>query len=80
VNGRICVGGIYGIGDAPILAPVLIASGRPSSEVALAALASTFLTSVAGVVTFTILSVHEHGSVAPDWPRPEHETIHLTWP
>jgi uncharacterized protein len=63
-----CVGGIYGIGGGSILAPILIASGRPPSEVAPAALASTFVTSVAGVVTFTILSVHEHGSVAPDWP------------
>jgi uncharacterized membrane protein YfcA len=36
--------------------------------VAPAALASTFVTSVAGVITFTILSVHTHGSVAPDWP------------
>ncbi len=35
--------------------------------VAPAALGSTFLTSVAGVVTFTILSVHQHGSVAPAW-------------
>ena len=26
------------------------------------------MTSVAGVVTFTILSVHYHGPVAPDWP------------
>jgi uncharacterized membrane protein YfcA len=25
------------------------------------------VTSVAGVITFTILSVHLHGSVAPDW-------------
>ena len=33
-----------------------------------AALGSTFVTSVAGVVTFTILSVHHHGPVAPDWP------------
>jgi uncharacterized membrane protein YfcA len=63
-----CVGGIYGIGGGSVLAPVLIGSGRPPSEVAPAALASTFVTSVAGVVTFTILSVHEHGSVAPDWP------------
>jgi len=31
-------------------------SARPSS------------TSLAGVVTFSILSVHQHGSVAPDWP------------
>ncbi len=63
-----CVGGIYGIGGGVILAPILIGSGRPASEVAPAALASTFVTSVAGVLTFTILSVHEPGSVAPDWP------------
>jgi len=63
-----CVGGIYGIGGGAILAPVLIGSGRHPSEVAPAALASTFVTSVAGVLTFTILSVHEPGSVAPDWP------------
>jgi uncharacterized membrane protein YfcA len=62
-----CVGGIYGIGGGSILAPVLVGSGRKPSEVAPAALASTFVTSVAGVITFTILSVHLHGSVAPDW-------------
>jgi uncharacterized membrane protein YfcA len=63
-----CVGGIYGIGGGSILAPVLIGAGRPPAEVAPAALASTFVTSVAGVITFTILSLHEHGLVAPDWP------------
>jgi uncharacterized protein len=63
-----CIGGIYGIGGGSILAPVLIGNGRPPSEVAPAALGSTFVTSVAGVVTFTILSVHHHGPVAPDWP------------
>jgi uncharacterized membrane protein YfcA len=63
-----CVGGIYGIGGGSILAPVLIGAGRPAAEVAPAALASTFVTSIAGVVTFTVLSVHHPGSVAPDWP------------
>ena len=63
-----CVGGIYGIGGGSILAPVLIGTGRPPAQVAPAALAATFATSVAGVVTFTILSVHQHGSVSPDWP------------
>jgi uncharacterized protein len=63
-----CVGGIYGIGGGSILAPVLIGTGRQPVEVAPAALASTFVTSVAGVVTFTILSIHQHGPVAPDWP------------
>jgi hypothetical protein len=63
-----CVGGIYGIGGGSILAPILIGSGRRPAEVAPAALASTFVTSVAGVITFTILSIHQHGAIAPDWP------------
>ncbi len=63
-----CAGGIYGIGGGSILAPILIGTGRQPAEVAPAALASTFVTSVAGVVTFTILSVNHHGPVAPDWP------------
>jgi uncharacterized protein len=63
-----CVGGIYGIGGGSILAPVLIGSGRKAAEVAPAALASTFVTSVGGVITFTLLSLHQHGSVAPNWP------------
>ncbi len=63
-----CVGGIYGIGGGSILAPLLIGTGRPPAQVAPAALSSTFVTSVAGVVTFTILSLHRHGAVAPDWP------------
>ena len=63
-----CVGGIYGIGGGSILAPILIGVGCPPREVAPAALASTFVTSVAGVVTFMILSVHHHGPVSPDWP------------
>jgi uncharacterized membrane protein YfcA len=60
-----CVGGIYGIGGGSILAPVLIGTGRLPREVAPAALASTFVTSVAGVITFLVLSVHHHGPVAP---------------
>ncbi len=63
-----CVGGIYGIGGGSILAPVLIGSGRPAAQVAPAALALTLVTSVAGVVTFMILSLHHQGPVAPDWP------------
>jgi uncharacterized membrane protein YfcA len=63
-----CIGGIYGIGGGSILAPILIGTGRKAAEVAPAALASTFVTSVAGVVTFTILSIHQHAPVAPDWP------------
>jgi hypothetical protein len=63
-----CAGGIYGIGGGSILAPILIGTGRPASEVAPATLASTFLTSVAGVVTFVLLAGQSHGSISPDWP------------
>ena len=63
-----CVGGIYGIGGGSVLAPVLIGAGRKPTEVAPAALASTLVTSAAGVITFTILSLHQHIPVAPDWP------------
>jgi uncharacterized protein len=63
-----CVGGIYGFGGGALLAPVLIGSGRKPSEVAPATLASTFVTSAGGVIAFTILSLHQHISVAPDWP------------
>jgi hypothetical protein len=62
-----CVGGIYGIGGGSVLSPLLIGSGRPAAEVAPAALAATFVTSVAGVVTFTVLSAHQHGAIAPAW-------------
>ena len=63
-----CVGGIYGIGGGSMLSPLLIGSGHPASEAAPAALASTFATSVAGVLTFAVLSLHQHGAIAPDWP------------
>jgi len=63
-----CVGGIYGIGGGSILAPILLGSGRKPGEVAPAALVSTFVTSVAGVITFTILSIGQHSDVAPSWP------------
>ena len=62
-----CIGGIYGIGGGAVLAPVLLGTGRKPSEAAPAALAATFVTSVAGVITFTVLSLH-HSRVAPDWP------------
>lgn len=62
-----CVGGIYGIGGGAVLSPLLIGTGRAAAEVAPAALAATFVTSVAGVVTFTALSVNQHGVTAPAW-------------
>lgn len=36
-------------------------------EVAPAALASTFLTSIVGVIAYAILSLRASGSIAPDW-------------
>jgi len=62
-----CIGGIYGIGGGSILSPILIGTGRRPAEVAPAALSSTFVTSVAGVITFLVLSSRQHAPVAPDW-------------
>ena len=61
------VGGIYGIGGGSLLAPVLVGLGFGVAEVAPAALASTFLTSIVGVVTYAVLSLRHSGSIAPDW-------------
>ena len=60
-------GGIYGIGGGSILGPVLVGSGMAISQVAPAALASTFVTSIVGVVTFAVLQANTSGSIAPDW-------------
>jgi uncharacterized membrane protein YfcA len=62
------VGGIYGIGGGSILGPILVGSGMALSQVAPAALASTFVTSVVWVATFAVLQLNASGSVAPDWP------------
>jgi uncharacterized membrane protein YfcA len=61
------VGGIYGIGGGSILAPILIGAGRSARQVAPATLASTFVTSVVGVVTFIVLATGHHGAIDPDW-------------
>jgi uncharacterized protein len=61
------VGGIYGIGGGSILAPMLVGLGFAVGEVAPAALASTFLTSIAGVSAFAILSIDAGGDIAPEW-------------
>ncbi len=45
----------------------MIGSGRPASEAAPAALASTFVTSLGGVIMFTIF-VHQQGPGSPNWP------------
>ncbi len=61
------VGGIYGIGGGSILGPILVGLGYSVLEVAPAALTATFLTSVAGVATFALLSLGGSGDLAPDW-------------
>jgi uncharacterized membrane protein YfcA len=61
------VGGIYGIGGGSILGPVLAGRGMPVATVAPAALASTFVTSVAGAGTFALLALSGRGDVAPEW-------------
>ncbi|NJQ02890.1 sulfite exporter TauE/SafE family protein [Streptomyces zingiberis] len=62
------MGGIYGIGGGSVLGPVLVGRGMPVAGVAPAALATTFVTSVAGAGTFALLSLTGSGAVAPDWP------------
>ncbi|MFF9066649.1 sulfite exporter TauE/SafE family protein [Streptomyces sp. NPDC014891] len=61
------VGGVYGIGGGSLLGPVLAARGMPMAQVAPAALATTFTTSVVGAAAYALLSVAESGAVAPDW-------------
>ncbi|GGN89400.1 hypothetical protein GCM10011579_084210 [Streptomyces albiflavescens] len=61
------VGGVYGIGGGSILGPVLVGQGMPVTQVARAALASTFATSVAGAASFALLSLTGSGDIAPDW-------------
>jgi uncharacterized membrane protein YfcA len=50
------VGGIYGIGGGSLLGPILVGRGVPVAKVAPAALASTFLTSLVGAVTYSLLA------------------------
>lgn len=61
------VGGIYGIGGGSILGPLLVGLGFTVVEVAPAALAATFLTSIAGVTTYALLSLNASSDIAPDW-------------
>ena len=63
------VGGIYGIGGGSILGPILAGRGILVAEVAPAALASTFMTSITGALTYAVLAlIDTGGSIAPDWP------------
>jgi uncharacterized protein len=61
------LGGVYGIGGGSILAPILVGLGFSVLEVAPAALAATFVTSLAGVLAYALLSLGSSGDIAPDW-------------
>jgi uncharacterized membrane protein YfcA len=61
------VGGIYGIGGGSLLGPILAGRGVPIAKIAPAALASTFVTSIAGVLTYSLMSLTTAGDIAPDW-------------
>lgn len=63
------IGGIYGIGGGAIVAPVFVAFfNLPIYTVAGAALMGTFITSVAGVVSYQVLApFYADMAVAPDW-------------
>ncbi len=62
------IAGIYGVGGGSLLGPILVGSGFTVTAVAPAALASTFVTSVVGAVTYGALALVKSGSIAPDWP------------
>lgn len=63
------IGGAYGIGGGAIIAPVYIAFYKlPVYTVAGPALMGTFLTSIAGVIFYQILSLfYTNTAIAPDW-------------
>ena len=63
------IGGVYGIGGGSIVAPFFISFfGLPVYTIAGAALMGTFVTSVAGVVFYQLISpFYPNMVIAPDW-------------
>jgi len=61
------LGDSYVIGGGSILGPILVGSGMALSQVAPAALATTFVSSIVGVATFAALQLNAAGSISPDW-------------
>ena len=62
------IGGAYGIGGGAIIAPFCVAVFHlPVYTVAGAALLGTFLTSIVGVIFYSVLPVANGISTAPDW-------------
>ena len=62
------VGGVYGIGGGSLLSPILVGTGLTVAVVAPAAIASTFVVSVVGALTYVVLGTVVTGPIAPDWP------------
>ena len=62
------IGGTYGIGGGAIIAPFCVAVFHlPVYTVAGAALMGTFLTSIAGVIFYSIIPAKEGMVTSPDW-------------
>jgi len=62
------IGGTYGIGGGAIIAPFCVTwFGLPVHAVAGAALLGTLLTSVFGVIAYSVLPAPEGLAVGPDW-------------
>ncbi|WP_308205633.1 TSUP family transporter, partial [Mycobacterium pseudoshottsii] len=55
------IGGIYGIGGGSLLSPILVGRGLPIATVAPATLIATFITSVAGAITYVISAITTAG-------------------
>ena len=62
------IGGVYGIGGGSLLAPLLAYLGFSLYAIAPAALSSTFVTSVVGVLAYQALELAQgDGTIAPEW-------------
>jgi uncharacterized protein len=62
------IGGTYGIGGGAIIAPLCVAVfDLPVYTVAGAALLSTFLTSIAGIIYYTAIPLKSGVATSPDW-------------
>lgn len=62
------VGGIYGIGGGAIIAPFLVTFIHlPIYAIAGAVLAANFMTSLAGVVFYSSIPLHQGAAAPPDW-------------
>ncbi|WP_442931842.1 sulfite exporter TauE/SafE family protein [Mycobacterium sp. 050128] len=62
------ISGIYGIGGGSLVSPILVGRGLPIATVAPATLVSTFVTSVAGAITYVILALATAGQdITPNW-------------